>query len=192
MGKLLRIAPRVPAGYVFPRSNPYYGRRGARREVFALGLRNPWRFSIDAPTGDIWIGDVGQGEHEEVDRLRAGRPAGANFGWRRFEGTSVYDSGTHLTSGTPYVRPVVDYTHSATSGCSITGGVVYRGPVTALRGWYLYTDYCLDQVTAWNPSTGASATGAGASGVVHFGAGMGGNVYAASQQTGRIYRVVAA
>jgi glucose/arabinose dehydrogenase len=189
-GKLLRIAPRLGGGYVVPRTNPYDTRRGARREIYALGLRNPWRFSIDAPTGDIWIGDVGQGEREEVDRLPAGRPAGANFGWRRFEGTQVYSAGTRLTPGTPYVRPVREYTHAG-GGCSITGGVVYRGPATALRGWYLYADYCLDTVTALQPSTGSTTSVAGASGVVHFGAGINGEVYAASQQTGRLYRVVA-
>jgi glucose/arabinose dehydrogenase len=190
MGKLLRIAPRLQGGYVVPRSNPYVARRGARHEIYALGLRNPWRWSIDAPTGDIWIGDVGQDEVEEIDRLRGGRPIGANFGWHRMEGNHVYQAGAHLTAGTPYVRPVHQYTH-ASGGCSITGGVVYRGPVVALRGWYLYTDYCLDDVSAFNPTSGAVVTGTGASGVVHFGAGAGGEVYAASQQTGRIYRVVA-
>ncbi|MCW2924884.1 MAG: glucose/sorbosone dehydrogenase-like protein, partial [Thermoleophilia bacterium] len=86
-GKLLRIAPKVGGGYAVPRSNPFVGRRGARAEIFALGLRNPFRYSIDAPTGDIWIGDVGQDTREEIDRLPGGRPAGANFGWRRMEGT---------------------------------------------------------------------------------------------------------
>jgi glucose/arabinose dehydrogenase len=190
MGKLLRIAPRVRGGYVIPRSNPYYHRRGARREVYALGLRNPWRWSIDGATGDIWIGDVGQGDREEIDRLRGGRPAGANFGWHRMEGNRVYEAGAHLTAGTPYVRPVYEYSHDA-GGCSITGGVLYRGPVAALRGWYLFTDYCLDRISAFNPGTGAVVSGAGANGVVHFGAGANGDVYAASQQTGRIYRVVA-
>ncbi|MCW2922632.1 MAG: glucose/sorbosone dehydrogenase-like protein, partial [Thermoleophilia bacterium] len=189
-GKLLRIAPKVGGGYAIPRSNPFVGRRGARAEIYALGLRNPFRYSIDAPTGDIWIGDVGQDTREEIDRLPGGRPAGANFGWRRMEGTHVYSPGTHLTAGTRYVPPFLDYGRP-NGECSVTGGVVYRGPVRALRGWYLYTDYCTDRVTALLPATKRRVVRTGAPGVVHFGAGPGGNVYATSQQTGLVYRIVA-
>jgi len=188
-GKLLRIAPRLNGGYAIPRSNPYVSRRGARGEIYALGLRNPWRFSIDAPTGDIWIGDVGQGEREEIDRLRGGRPAGANFGWRRVEGNRIYDAGTRLTPGTPYVRPYFDYTHEG-GECSVTGGVVYRGPIRSLRGWYLHADYCTDDLQLVSSVTGRRVTRNGADGIVHFGAGRYGHVYAASVNTGRIYRVV--
>jgi glucose/arabinose dehydrogenase len=191
MGKLLRIAPKLRGGYLIPNSNPYVGRRGARAEIYALGLRNPWRFSIDGATGDIWIGDVGQDAREEIDRLRGGRPAGANFGWRRMEGTQVFEAGTRLTAGTPYVAPFRDYGRDG-GECSVTGGVVYRGPVTALRGWYLYADYCTDDLHLLFPGDGTHAVRVGDDGIVHFGAGPGGNVYAASQMTGRIYRVVAA
>lgn len=187
-GKLLRIAPRLNGGYAIPRSNPYVSRRGARGEIYALGLRNPWRFSIDAPTGDIWIGDVGQGEREEIDRLRGGRPAGANFGWRRVEGNRVYDAGTRLTRGTPYARPFFDYTRGG-GECSVTGGVVYRGPIRALRGWYLHADFCTDDLQLASSVTGRRITRRGAGGIVHFGAGRFGHVYAASVTTGRIYRV---
>jgi hypothetical protein len=188
MGKLLRIVPRLRGGYTIPNSNPYVGRRGAKAEIYALGLRNPWRYSIDGATGDIWIGDVGQDSREEIDRLRAGRPAGANFGWRRMEGDTVYAAGTRLTSGTPYVAPFHDYGRSG-GECSVTGGLVYRGPITALRGWYLFTDFCTDDLHLLDPRTGTEAVRTGANGVVHFGAGPGGAVYAASQMTGRIYRV---
>lgn len=191
MGKLLRIVPRLRGGYTIPNSNPYVGRRGAKAEIYALGLRNPWRYSIDGVTGDIWIGDVGQDSREEIDRLRGGRPAGANFGWRRMEGETVYAAGTRLTGGTPYVAPFRDYGRDG-GECSVTGGVVYRGPVTALRGWYLYADYCTDDLHLLDPATGTHDVRAGAEGIVHFGAGPGGAVYAASQMTGRLYRVASA
>ncbi|MCW2927783.1 MAG: glucose/sorbosone dehydrogenase-like protein [Thermoleophilia bacterium] len=190
-GKLLRIVPRATGGYLVPRTNPYVGRTGARSEIYALGLRNPWRWSIDGPTGDIWIGDVGQDAREEIDRLPAARPAGANFGWRRLEGTRIYDAGTRLTTGTPYVAPFSEYGRDG-GGCSITGGLVYRGPVTSLRGWYLYADFCTDTVSALLQSSKRVVTvPAGVGGIVHFGAGPAANVYVASQRTGRIYRIVA-
>lgn len=132
-GKLLRIVPKLNGGYAVPASNPFVGRRGARPEIWALGLRNPWRLSVDAPTGDIWIGDVGQDSREEVDLLRRGRPAGANFGWSRFEGTVVFDASEALARGTSHHRPRISYGRSG-GACSVTGGVVYRGPVRSVRG----------------------------------------------------------
>ncbi|MCW2920856.1 MAG: glucose/sorbosone dehydrogenase-like protein [Thermoleophilia bacterium] len=189
MGKLIRIAPRATGGYVIPRSNPFFGRRGARREIYALGLRNPWRYSIDGATGDIWIGDVGQNEHEEVDRLRAGAPAGANFGWPRMEGNELFSGSVRLASGTRYARPVFDY-ERPNGECSITGGVVYRGPVQSLRGHYLYTDLCTSTIVAYDPATGRQTTHAGANGIVHFGAVAGGSVLVASVTEGSIFRIV--
>jgi glucose/arabinose dehydrogenase len=149
LGKLLRIDPLDPDGsgprrYRVPPSNPLVGKPG-RNEIWALGLRNPWRFSFDRATGNLWIGDVGQGAREEVDRARAdsrGRNAGkgANFGWNRCEGTRRYpDTGAPCRFGT---RPVHDYAHG-TGRCSVTGGHVYRGPVAAAwRGLYVAGDYC--------------------------------------------------
>ena len=190
-GKLLRITPKANGGYTIPRANPFIARPGARKEVWALGLRNPWRFSVDGPTGNIWIGDVGQDSREEVDLLRGGGPAGANFGWARFEGNEVHDASRVLTSGTRYVRPRITY--GRTNGaCSVTGGVVYRGPVRALRGWYLYGDFCTSSVTAFRDVGSRSAQRPGVGGIVHFGSGVpSGDVYAASVNTGRIYKVVA-
>ena len=189
-GKLLRVIPRPNGGYLIPRSNPFVSRAGARGEIYALGLRNPWRFSIDRPTGDIWIGDVGESTLEEVDRLPGGAPAGANFGWRRIEGTRLNDPTTTLTSGTRSVSPVLTYTH-ASGGCSITGGLVYRGPVAALRGRYLYADYCTDTVTAFNPTTRRREVVPALGGIVHFGTTSDGSVYLASQQSGTIARITA-
>jgi glucose/arabinose dehydrogenase len=192
MGKLLRITPAARGGYTIPRDNPYVGRSGARGEIWALGLRNPWRFSIDSPTGDIWIGDVGQGQREEINRVRAGRPAGLNFGWPRLEGTTVHDAGVTLAPRTPLAGPFHQYSHDS-GGCSVTGGYVHRGTVLpTLRGWYLFADWCQDELQLMNPATKRVVSRQGVGGIVHFGAGPGGVPYAASQQSGRIYRVVAA
>ncbi|MCZ4495940.1 MAG: glucose/sorbosone dehydrogenase-like protein, partial [Thermoleophilia bacterium] len=188
-GKILRIAPKLGGGYAIPNANPYVGRTRARAEIFALGLRNPWRFSVDAPTGDIWIGDVGQGEREEVDRLPKGAPAGANFGWPRLEGNRIFSASTRLTTGTPYIKPRFDYGR-ADGACSVTGGVVYRGSVVALRGWYLYADFCTNTIRGFSNATGRSFTRRAVPGIVHFGAGVRGDVYVASNQTGRVYRIL--
>jgi len=189
MGKILRIVPKAGGGYVVPRSNPYYRRAGARKEVWALGLRNPWRFSIDGATGNMWIGDVGQGEFEEIDLIKASSVAGPNFGWRRMEGNTVYAAGTRLTPGTPYVKPRIVYSH-ANGGCSVTGGVVYRGPIESLRGWYLYADFCDNEITAYQASSSRSVARVATGGIVHFGAGARGEVYVVSN-AGGIYRITA-
>ena len=107
--------------------------------MYALGLRNPWRFSFDRRTGDLWIGDVGQGAWEEIDHLPAGAPPGANFGWNLYGGQRRATSDARPAA--PLVRPVADYSHEP--GCSVTGGFVYRGrDVPALRGRYVFGDYC--------------------------------------------------
>jgi glucose/arabinose dehydrogenase len=149
LGKLLRIDPRDPDGagprrFGIPRTNPRVGRPGLD-EIWAWGLRNPWRFSFDRASGDLWIGDVGQGAREEVNRSRAdrsGRNAGraANYGWNRCEGTRSYpDTGSRCRLGS---RPVHDYAHGK-GRCSVTGGYVHRGPdATSWRGLYVAGDYC--------------------------------------------------
>jgi len=114
-------------------------------DIWAWGLRNPWRFSFDRTQGDLWIGDVGQGAREEVDRARAGGNGsgagrGANYGWNRCEGTRRYpDTSVRCSFGT---RPLADYAHG-TGRCSVTGGYVYRGPYArAWRGLYVGADFC--------------------------------------------------
>ena len=109
--------------------------------VYAKGLRNPWRFSFDRKTGALWIGDVGQNAWEEVDYLRAGRPAGANLGWNGYEGTHVYDRGTAARlHRSKLVWPATEYSHSV--GNAVSGGYVYRGlAVPALRGLYVFGDF---------------------------------------------------
>ena len=141
LGKLLRIDPRRAGGrpYAIPASNPFAGTPGARGEVWAYGLRNPWRFSFDRATGDLAIGDVGQDAVEEIDFVRRGRGRGANFGWRPLEGRRANFPGERAPGA---LAPVIEHTHEA-GWCSITGGVVVRDPaLAALRGRYVYGDYC--------------------------------------------------
>jgi len=149
LGKVLRIDPLDPDGagpkrYRTPASNPRVGRTGVN-DIWSWGLRNPWRFSFDRKTGNLWIGDVGQGAREEVNRSRAfasgkGAGKGKNYGWNRCEGKRRYpNTGATCTFGT---LPVHDYAHGA-GRCSVTGGYVYRGPAaTDWRGLYVGGDFC--------------------------------------------------
>jgi glucose/arabinose dehydrogenase len=139
-GKLLRIDP-GPSGarpYGVPASNPFVNRPGARPEIFAYGLRNPWRFSFDRLTGDLWLADVGQFEVEEINFLPAGTGAGTNFGWNRLEGSRP-------VRGRPpkeHLLPVAEYRHTR-NRCAVIGGYVYRGSrIPSLRGGYVYGDLC--------------------------------------------------
>jgi glucose/arabinose dehydrogenase len=138
LGKLLRIEPRRHGTrYRVPRSNPFVGRRG-RDEIFALGLRNPFRFSFDG--GRTAVGDVGQDSTEEIDYETHRSLRGANFGWNRFEGGHTFDRNTKLGGG-HYERPIHTYPHGP--GCAVIGGYVVRDPALAsLRGRYVYTDLC--------------------------------------------------
>ena len=123
-----------------PSDNPFVGRDGARGEIYSYGLRNPWRYSFDRSTGDLSIGDVGQDEVEEIDFVRRGKGRGANFGWRPFEGRSRYAPGE---SAPGHIPPVITRSHGA-GWCSITGGVVVRDPdLPALRGRYVFGDFCV-------------------------------------------------
>jgi glucose/arabinose dehydrogenase len=128
------------------------GNRHPRPHMYAYGLRNPWRFSFDPATGDLWIGDVGQNRYEEVDQLPAGTPPGANLGWNAYEGRTAYER--QPIDRSRLVRPVAVYPH--TEGCSITGGYVYRGSeLPALRGRYVYGDFCSGRI--WSLPTGGGS-----------------------------------
>jgi glucose/arabinose dehydrogenase len=149
LGKLLRIDP-VATGaepYTTPSDNPFVDTDGARGEVWSTGLRNPWRFSFDPLTGDLWIADVGQNLWEEVDLVRAadGGGRGANFGWSAWEGTHRFNDDQSPDGAVP---PVFEYAHGD-DGCSVSGGAVYRGDaVPTLRGWYVFADFCSGRVWA--------------------------------------------
>jgi glucose/arabinose dehydrogenase len=138
LGKLLRLDVRT-APYTIPPDNPFVSSGDARPEIWALGLRNPWRFSFDRETGHLYLGDVGQQEHEEVN-VAPPTPGGENYGWRIMEGRFCYNAATCSTAG--LTLPVLDYGHSQ-GACSVTGGYVYRGSaIPILSGRYLYADYC--------------------------------------------------
>jgi uncharacterized repeat protein (TIGR01451 family) len=142
LGKILRLDVDNGSPYAIPPDNPYFGGPGAD-EIWALGLRNPWRFSFDRATGDLYIGDVGQNQWEEIDFASADSPGGINFGWRCKEGTHTFnteppcDAPAFLATLTD---PIAEYSHS--EGQSVTGGFVYRGSqYPAMQGWYFYADY---------------------------------------------------
>lgn len=147
LGKILRIDVDNPSRgkrYGIPSGNPFAS-GGGRPEILHWGLRNPWRFSFDRATGDLWIGDVGQNKIEEIDFRPAGS-AGVNFGWNAFEGTSAFGG----TASGPTVKPVAQYSHE--KGCSVTGGYVHRGArVASLRGRYIYADFCTGRTWTMRP-----------------------------------------
>ncbi|MCB9677454.1 MAG: PQQ-dependent sugar dehydrogenase [Alphaproteobacteria bacterium] len=189
LGKILRIDVDTPP-YVVPPDNPFVGVAGAREEIFAYGLRNPWRFSIDSSTGELWAGDVGQNAIEEVDRIQSG----GNYGWRLKEGNDCYATNPCDAGGV--IDPVVQYRqNSAYGGRSVMGGVVYRGSaIPSLVGTYLFTDYYHGKITAivYDPTTGEPGrtvlldTGHT---IVHFAEGNDGEVYYLTHDTGRIFRI---
>jgi glucose/arabinose dehydrogenase len=161
-------------------------KRHPRPQMYAYGLRNPWRFSFDPATGELWIGDVGQNRYEEVDHLPAGTPPGANLGWNAYEGRAVYKP--QAIDRSRLVWPVAVYPH--TDGCSITGGYVYRGSeVPALRGRYVYGDFCSGRI--WSLPAGGGRPRLLAvprlEGLSSFGVGAHGELYATTLG-GRVLR----
>jgi glucose/arabinose dehydrogenase len=145
LGKMLRIAPRPVDGrpYGIPEDNPFLGREGARPEIWAYGLRNPWRYSFDRRTGDLWIGDVGQSAREEIDFQPASSDGGENYGWDRFEGTLPFEGGG-LADAVP---PILDYGRA--EGGTVIGGYVYRGrAIPGLRGAYVFGDFFVPSLRA--------------------------------------------
>lgn len=153
-GALLRIDPTPTADdpYQIPADNPYLDIEGARPELFAIGLRNPWGFGFDEVTGDLWVADVGQNEYEELNLVRAGTDgtvagAGVHFGWSAFEGFSDFNDDVIATD---HHRPVLVYEHGE-RGCSITGGDVYRnGSITELESAYVFSDFCSGRLWAFD------------------------------------------
>ena len=144
LGKMLRIDVESPARpYAVPSSNPFVGKQGIRPEIWASGLRNPWRFSFDRKTGDLYIADVGQNKFEEVNFQPASSRGGENYGWNIMEGLHCFRAENCRTVG--LVLPAAEYGHDL--GCSVTGGMVYRGKAfPLLGGTYLYGDYCSGRI----------------------------------------------
>ncbi|WP_282703655.1 PQQ-dependent sugar dehydrogenase [Streptomyces sp. CC219B] len=169
LGKLLRIDPSGGEPYAIPPDNPFAGDPNAKDEIWAYGLRNPWRFSFDTGTGDLLIGDVGQSAWEEIDWAPAASKGGENYGWSRMEGNHPFRGGTEPAN---HVPPVHEYDRSG-PGCSVTGGYVYRGEaVPDLKGQYVFSDFCDGTVRALRLDngevTGVSDLGVDGGRVVSF------------------------
>jgi glucose/arabinose dehydrogenase len=190
LGKILRIDIDSGNTYTIPPGNPFSGGSGLP-EIWAYGLRNPWRFSFDRLTGDLYIGDVGQDNWEEVDFLPVGTPAEINFGWSYFEAMHPYQD--QPPSGATFTFPVVEYSHS--EGCSVTGGYIYRSStLPEWQGVYFYGDYCSG--TVWGLirrdqnqwlSQALFSTGAQIS---TFGMDEAGEIYLADYASGTLMRLV--
>jgi glucose/arabinose dehydrogenase len=147
LGKILRISVSGASPYTVPADNPYVGVAGALDEIWQSGLRNPWRFSFDRVTGDLFIGDVGYSTWEEIDMAPAASTGGENWGWRCYEGAHPYNT-TGCGPVTDYELPILEYAHSL-GRCSVTGGYRYRGISSpGLLGAYLFGDYCTGDVWA--------------------------------------------
>jgi glucose/arabinose dehydrogenase len=196
LGKILRIDVDGPHAsdkqYAIPAMNPYapggIAPGAGLPEIWAYGLRNPWRFSFDRQTGDLYIGDVGQNAWEEVDRQPAGSDGGENYGWNPLEGTHCYGVCDSITS----VPPVAEYSHD--EGCSVTGGYVYRGTrQPSMAGSYLFSDYCTG--TIWTLSTDGGMTprvlAQSGLNVSSFGEGEDGELYLVDISGGGLYHLVA-
>lgn len=192
LGKILRVDVDQGPAYGVPGDNPFVGRQGVRPEVWAYGLRNPWRFSFDRQTGDLWIADVGQNKWEEVDFQPAQDKGGANYGWNVVEGTHCFQPATGCPAD-GVTMPVYEYSHDS-GGCSVTGGYVYRGKaIPALAGQYLFTDYCEGSLQALRSENGrwvAAALGKTSGSVSSFGEDEAGELYLVGDRDGSLYRLV--
>jgi len=207
LGKMLRIDVDHSSGtkhYRSPSTNPYVGRTGLD-EIWSSGLRNPWRWSIDAPTGQLWIGDVGQNRYEEVDRaLRSGTtPAGRglNYGWNVLEGRACYKPATGCSTAGKKM-PLIVYGHSVSGAdnCSVTGGFVYRGSAyPVLRGGYVFGDFCSGRIWLISamttggiaPTLVRSDTAMPHLAISSFGLDERGELYVCDLAGGAIYRITA-
>ena len=185
-----------PAEYSIPADNPYVSSTETCDEIYLYGFRNPWRWSFDRETGDMWIGDVGQSQFEEINRRKAGSTEPNFYGWHCMEGTVVFNS-THVCMPpiAHNVLPLMEYDHTSGSRCAVTGGYRYRGPITSFRGMYVFADSCSSEIffaepddqDAWSYSVWRNdANGYGT--YSGFGEDEAGNLYVANTATEIIYR----
>ncbi|MCB0806936.1 MAG: PQQ-dependent sugar dehydrogenase [Bacteroidales bacterium] len=192
LGKMLRIDVDHGDPYAIPSDNPFVGNPDGLDEIWATGLRNPWRYSFDRETGDLWIADVGQSQYEEVNFEPAGSAGGLNYGWRCYEGNVSYNTGD-CGEISLYTFPVGVYSHSF--GCSVTGGFVYRGSMfPVLYGRYFYGDYCTDRIWTIHDDGGSWVTEDFGQFQTNrfsaFGENAAGELFVAGYTSGDVYRIV--
>lgn len=186
LGTMLRIDVDGGSPYAIPADNPF-DQGGGRPEIFAWGLRNPWRWSFDRATGQLWVGDVGQNQWEEIDLV----VRGGNYGWNIREGAHCYNASS--CNGASLIDPVAEYSHA--EGCSVTGGFVYRGTaMPSLAGTYLYGDFCSGRLWGLSFDSSGSATSrvlldSGIS-ISSFGEGLDGEIFLLDYSGGGLYRLV--
>jgi len=198
LGKMLRIDVDGGSPYAVPPSNPFVGVATALDEIWALGLRNPWRYSFDRETGDLYIADVGQSTNEEIDFQPTGSTGGENYGWRRKEGFDCYNPATNCEEGFTLVDPIYTYDHGG-GRCSISGGYVYRGcAMPDWQGAYFYADFCSGNI--WSLRYDGSVVSdsvdhtaqlsQGAGQTVSFGEDNQGELYIVSIFLGKVHKIV--
>lgn len=193
LGKMLRINVDTNApglNYGFPSTNPFITQPG-KEEIWARGLRNPWKFTFNRLNGDLWIGDVGQNEVEEINKIASPLPnTGLNFGWRCYEGTTAFNTSGCDAIGT-MTMPLTQYTHSGTGGCSITGGYFYTGSLYPnFQNKYFFADYCLNRI-GYSNAAGAityAANFTGSNNFTTFGEDLNGELYIANSST--VFKIV--
>lgn len=202
LGKMLRIdvdvTPEQISGgttYLIPSDNPFINVSSALDEIWSYGLRNPWKFSFDRTTGDLWIADVGQNQIEEINKVSASSTGGENYGWKCFEGNSIYSTETGCDIIT-HEAPIAQYTHGATGGCSITGGYIYRGTAQmTLEGLYFFSDFCSDDIGYVKETTPGNYEIAfiedlSGLGISAFGEDANGELYVVSLHQGAIFKII--
>jgi glucose/arabinose dehydrogenase len=196
LGKMLRIDVDRGSPYAVPPDNPFVSRAGALPEIWAYGLRNPFRFSFDSVTGDLLIGDVGQNRIEEIDLGLASRGGGENYGWSVMEGSTCLDLGGCSSAG--LILPIAEYGHGA--GCSVIGGVTYRGlRMPGYHDTYFYSDFCRSFIRSFRVENGqavdprdfTSTLGGALGNVTSFGTDAAGEVYIVDRD-GQVHKIVPA
>ena len=191
LGKMLRIDVDSASPYGIPPTNPYVGITG-NDEIWSIGMRNPWKYSFNRLNGDLWIADVGQNTVEEIDKISSPLPVGLNFGWNCFEGSATYPGTGVCPTYASTVAPFAQYTHAATSGCSIIGGYFYTGNTYAnFANKYFFADYCNNKIGTVNNAGVITWTNAMTGGAfTTFGEDSNGELYIASAGNGVVYKII--
>jgi len=190
LGKILRIDVDSGSPYGIPPTNPYVGVAG-NDEIWAIGIRNPWKYSFNRLNGDLWIADVGQNAVEEIDKITAPTTPGLNFGWPCYEGNTTNANSTQspCPAYASTVAPFTQYTHAATAGCSITGGYFYTGNTYPnFQNKYFFADYCNNKIGYANSAGAITWTAALAGSFTTFGEDKDGEIYIANSST--VYKII--